>query len=285
MAEKTWGQIGREVAGKLKNLESDEAIAKLGNDIISLIYARESEPKKRENALKMVSREILKLFPRERDETENYYFDESGKTTLPKWRHKIFQSLTLDRASTPEPASKPEAPTKKQTLDTMSIDQLNLDSETKQKVEAALNHSGMSLAEFTRRAMQVYANTLMGKLERQQEEDISTIPTDKLLNDPAYSTYPGKGEELTRRAIRAMKTHNDEIATESDQRWCITQSAIASLTGSKPATIGKAMKPFKQMIDEHNAKYELNGYSNRKGGDRDISKEINLTELAPTGLD
>ncbi|MDY7015497.1 MAG: hypothetical protein SVX43_18260, partial [Cyanobacteriota bacterium] len=97
-------------------------------------------------------------------------------------------------------------------------------------------------------------------------------------------TTPGRAEELTKRAIRAIMRHNAEIATENNQRWAITQSIIAALIGGRPSSIGKAMKPYQTQIDDHNAKYGINGYTNRSQ-ERKIDEAIDLAELVPDGLE
>jgi hypothetical protein len=142
----------------------------------------------------------------------------------------------------------------------------------------------MALPNFIRQAIKVYAKTITGKT-RKQSEDLTTVSTDKLLNDPTYSTHPGRAEELTKRAIKAIKYYNANIATEKADRWCITQSAIASLTGSRATTVGKILEQFKDDIDSHNQTYDLDNYSNRKRGKPSIEETIDLTELTPDGLD
>jgi len=62
----------------------------------------------------------------------------------------------------------------------------------------------------------------------------------------------------------------------------ITQTAIQSLTGSKPATIKAILERYQGRLDDHNIKYELNPYDNRKPG-RKIDDEINLAALVPDG--
>jgi hypothetical protein len=166
----------------------------------------------------------------------------------------------------------------------MTIEQLELDADTQQTLENALLQSGMALPDFIRQAIKVYAKTVTGKT-RKQSEDLATVPTDKLLNDPTYSTHPGRAEELTKRAIKAIKYYNANIATEQADRWCITQSAIASLTGSRASTVGKVLEQFKDDIESHNQSYGLDNYSNRKRGKPSIEETINLTELTPDGLD
>jgi hypothetical protein len=289
----SWGKLGKQIAKKLEGTTDRHTIEVLGQITIQEIRDSES-PEKQSNALKMVSREILKAFPRRESEAECYYYDPAGKADLPKWRHLIFKSLTLDRADeqpTEQPIEQPiEQPTEQSTeqvlpaLEDMTIEQLELDADTQQTLENALLQSGMALPDFIRQAIKVYAKTVTGKT-RKQSEDLATVQTTKLLNDPTYSTHPGRAEELTKRAIKAIKYYNANIATERADRWCITQSAIALLTGSRPSTVGKVLEQFKDDIESHNQSYELDNYSNRKRGKPSIEETINLTELTPDGLD
>ncbi|KAB8315332.1 hypothetical protein SD81_032650 [Tolypothrix campylonemoides VB511288] len=197
-------------------------------------------------------------------------------------------------AQTEEPIEKSKTAKKSTlTLKDMTLEQLELDSETQQIVSDALNHSGMSLADFIKQACKVYAKTVTGKA-KQSEDDLSNVSTEELLNPSQvvngkeirtkYYTHPGRAEELTKRAIVAIQRHNDN-APEKDQRWMITQTSLQSLTGSRPATIKKIIEQYKGMIDDHNNKYGLNPYDNRKGGDRKIENEINFAQLVPDGLD
>jgi hypothetical protein len=174
---------------------------------------------------------------------------------------------------TEQPTEQPiEQPTEQSTeqvlptLEDMTIEQLELDADTQQTLENALLQSGMALPDFIRQAIKVYAKTVTGKT-RKQSEDLATVPTDKLLNDPTYSTHPGRAEELTKRAIKAIKYYN------------------ALLTGSRPSTVGKVLEQFKDDIESHNQSYGLDNYSNRKRGKPSIEETINLTELTPDGLD
>jgi len=295
----SWGKLGKEIARTLQETTDEFVIEALAEVTIREIKSCES-PSKRSNALKMVNREILKKFPRRGSQTQCYYYDPSGKADLPKWRHLIFKYLTLDSAdwnaakgeesATLAPTKQPtEEPTEQPalatlpTLENMTIEQLGLDAETQLILETALEQSGMPLPDFIRQSIKVYAKTITGKTQK-RGEDLRAVPTDKLLNDPTYSTHPGRAEELTKRAIKAIKHFNTYIATEKADRWCITQSAIASLTGSRASAIGKAMEPYKTEIDDHNLSYELDGYTNRKPGKK-IEEIINLSEMCPDGLD
>jgi hypothetical protein len=294
----SWGKLGKEIASTLQETTDEFVIEALAELTIQEIKSSEP-PSKRSNALKMVNREILKKFPRRGSQTQCYYYDPSGKADLPKWRHLIFKYLTLDSAdwdaargeesATEQPTKQPtDQPTEQPalatlpTLENMTIEQLDLDADTQQILETALLQSGMPLADFIRQSIKVYAKTITGKTQK-RGEDLSGVLTDKLLSDPTYSTHPGRAEELTKRAIKAIKYFNTNIATEKTDRWCVTQSAIASLTGSRASAIGKAMEQYKTQIDDHNQTYELDGYSNRKVGKK-IEEIINLSEFCPDGL-
>ncbi|MBP5977764.1 hypothetical protein HW132_34940 [Brasilonema sp. CT11] len=177
-------------------------------------------------------------------------------------------------------------------LEDMTLNQLEFDVETQQVLADALVHSGMSLADFIKQACKVYAKTLEGKA-KQYEDDLTTVSTEELVNVSQevagkeirnkYFTHPKRAEELTKRAIAAIQQHNTN-ATEKTQRWCITQTAVQALTGSRPKTVGEILARFKTMVDDHNQKYELKPYDNRKGNDRKIEHEINLITLVPNGL-
>jgi hypothetical protein len=87
-----------------------------------------------------------------------------------------------------------------------------------------------------------------------------------------------------------MMRHNNE-ATERSQKWCITQSAITSLTGSKAVSVGKTLEQYSPAIYDHHSKHQLlndkglpDVYLNRKRG-LDITEEIDLVLLVPDGLD
>jgi hypothetical protein len=300
--QKTWGAVGRSLVQKLKGVTDEASIKALGDATIQDILSLESTPKGRTNALRMVNREVAKQYPRLESEAIAYWYDPKGKESQPKWRHLIFKSLTLSTSDWDEagdesrrewkaqqqevsPQVEPASPALEAlTFDHLTIDQFQLDGESQSLVQDAIALSGMTLADFTRQALRVYAKTITGKT-RKQSEDLATIPTDKLLNDSTYSTHPGRAEELTKRAIKAIKHYNANIATSKASRWCITQSAIASLTGSRASTVGKVLEQFKDDIESHNQTYELDNYSNRKRGKPSIEETINLTELTPDGLD
>jgi hypothetical protein len=304
-----WEQVGQELAQKLQGIKSESKIQKLTVAVVDQIREYYEEPNSRKTPLSKVRKAVLTAFPdTETQEHPWQYFTNKGKGNIERYQHLALKYLTLsteewdtvgDEArqqwkaqqqakeleqkseQQPEQLTEPTQPVQT-TLDDMNISQLQLDAETQQMVESAIAHSGTSLADFVRKACQVYAKTVTGK-HGQYESDLTAVPTEELLTSTTYKTHPGRAEELTKRAIYALETHNNNC-TEKSQKWMITQTAIQSLTGSKPATIKAILKKYKTRLDDHNNKHGLNSYDNRKPG-RKIDDEIDLAALVPDGLD
>jgi hypothetical protein len=300
-----WEQAASDLVTALQDETDEQAIAALCQGLVGEICSQYSSLNSRRVPLTTLRKAVSAKFPATPKQIgEHQYFTNSGKGKKPRWEHLALKYLTLaekdwdalgggDRANWKASQAQNETTefqptTKPQTLADMNIDQLELDPKTQETVEKAIAQSGMNLADFVKKALQVYAKTVTGKT-RKHEEDLTTVPTEKLLNDKEFSTHPGRAEELTKRAIRAMTIYNDEVATEKDQKWCITQTAISGLIGARASSIKKAMEPLKVVIDDHNSKHELNDYSNRKGKGidgkpREIYREIDLCKLVPDGL-
>ncbi|PMB22777.1 hypothetical protein [Fischerella thermalis] len=179
-------------------------------------------------------------------------------------------------------------PQQKIRLEDMSIEQMELDEETKSIVENALAHSGISLADFVRQALKIHGKTIIGKAV-QTSQDLASVETQKLLSDKAYRTHPKRVEELTRRAIQAIKRYNSEIATESSQRWAITQTLISAITGSRANAVKEVIENFASDLADYNTRLQQElgmnqrqfQYLNRKG--KQPSEVIKLSELVPIG--
>jgi len=292
-----WEQVGQELAQKLQGVRNESKIQKLTQAVVDQIREYYPEPNSRKTPLAKVRKAVLTAFPDTLNQEHPWqYFTNKGKGNVERHQHLALKYLTLSSEEwdavgnearqqwktqqlVQELEQQPEQPAQT-TLDDMNISQLQLDTETQQMLESAIAHSGMSVADFVRRACQVYAKTVTGKAG-QYKSDLTTIPTKDLLSSPTYKTHPGRAEELTRRAIYALETHNNNC-TEKSQKWMITQTTIQSLTGSKPATIKAILEGYQTRLDDHNKKHELNPYDNRKPG-RKIDDEINLAALVPDG--
>jgi hypothetical protein len=219
---------------------------------------------------------------------DTHFLTDSQKGHIQRYEHYALKYISTKEAIAVEPAVEValEAvtdPTAKHlaTLETMDISQLELDASTQKIVEDAIAHSGLSLAEFIKKACQVYAKTIAGKA-KQSSDNLSAVSTEELLSEK-YKTHTNRAEELTRRAVYALEIHNDNC-TEKSQKWHINQTAIQTLTGSKPATIKKILEVYKNRLDDHNTKHELDSYQNRKT-DIKINEAIDLINLVPNGLD
>jgi hypothetical protein len=286
MAKTSWTQLGREIAAKLQNETDPDRIAQIGQDAIAQIQQHD----KPDNALKSVNREVLKVFPRKSEETPGYYYDEGGKAEWEKWRHIIFKTLTLegsepeapkegDKASLAKPTKTPTKATRQSTQKIkgkMTIE-ITLDDETQKALETVLSQdSSRKISEVASTAIAAYCKSIANK----KTENIETISTHALLTEDRYKTLPGRGEELTRRAIKAIQIYNDN-AYGDVKPWAITQSAIARLIGAKPSKIKEALQEFNAY--DYNKSKGIDGYSNRSI-EGDIGDYIKIAELVPDGL-
>ena len=281
----------------------------------SLLDAIPNENSQKRPAKKF--REIIKdAFPDKQTATSGYYFTKEGKGKVERFQHIAFWYITNnqdrwdvigDDARNKYFAGfevKPEAtieentvteitaniPTETKTettteltLESMKIETLKLDADTQQKVQDALDYSGMSLADFIQKACTIYATTLTGKA-KQFDSNLSEVETQELLG-AKYKTHPGRAREMVKRAIQAIKIHNSEIVSETGDRWHINQTAIQSLTGSKPQTVKEILADYQDDIDSHNANYELTPYLNRKADKRKIEDVIDVAALVPDGIE
>ncbi|MBD2208128.1 hypothetical protein [Calothrix sp. FACHB-168] len=288
---KKWVEIGKKLAQNLKGVEDEIKIKALAVEIVEQIREAYPIPNSRKNPLQDVRNAVLAVFPDTETKINTWqYFTNKGKGNIGRYQHLAIKYLSLsteewdtvgDEARQQWKAEQQEQQPVQTTLDDMNISQLQLDSDTQQMVENAIAHSGISLADFVRRACQVYAKTITGKLEK-IEADLTAVPTSDLLSSPTYKTHPGRAEELAKRAIYALENHNNQC-TEKNQKWMITQSSIQALTGSKPATIKMILEKYNIRIDDHNNKHGLNAYDNRKQG-RKINDDIDLVSLVPDGF-
>ncbi|MTJ56083.1 hypothetical protein FJR38_27280 [Anabaena sp. UHCC 0253] len=267
---------------------------------------------------------IQSAFPDKNEATPGYYFTKAGKGQVERFEHLALWYATASEerwevvgddarnqhftgfSSSPETTTevKPETITEENTvtevtasipaeattetateltLESMKIEALKLDADTQQKVQDALDYSGMSLADFIQKACTIYATTLTGKA-KQFDSDLSGVETQELLS-AKYKTHPGRAREMVKRAIQAIKIHNSEIVSETGDRWHINQTAIQSLTGSKPQTVKEILTDYQDDIDSHNANYELTPYLNRKADKRKIEDVIDVAALVPNGIE
>lgn len=287
-----WEQEGIRLVKKLQVLKDEQQVKSACQRVITEITQSYENSASRKNPLATIRKAVLTAFPDSQKQQHSLqYFTDSGKGKKPRYQHLALKYLTLSQDTWNELGDENRKEWKQQQTDSQQKVRLLIDMNKEQTAieipevaQLAMKELGIEPIELINRALVFYSKSIIGKAKR-HEEDLSNVSTEDLLNDKKFSTHPLRASELTKRAVVAIKIHNSQIATENDFRWCITQSTIAVLTGSKPTTIGKTLNEFKQSIDDHNQKYELNGYSNRKGKDRDIRQEIDLVKLVPDGID
>jgi len=284
-----WTVVGNELVAQLQGVTDESIIKELAEKVVNQIREAYPNVASRKNPVVTIRKTVLTAFPdTETQEYDYQYSTDSGKDNIPRYQHLALKYLTLTKDEWSVLRKEPIKSTEDKhevkhdfTLQDMNIETLELDADTQSIVQAALEHSGLSLAEFIRKASKVYATTLVGKA-KQFEYDLSSVSTKDLLSE-RYKTHPLRADELTERAIVALERHNNSC-TEKAGKWKITQTAIQSLIGSKPATIKAILPKFQLRIDDHNQKHDLSDYQNRKPGKK-IEDEINLIELVPFGVD
>ncbi|MBO1054390.1 MAG: hypothetical protein HEQ25_21045 [Dolichospermum sp. DET73] len=304
---KTASEIASKLTAELQNLTDELAIKK-----VTLKYWGEMKKAVSDGNFgrcRTAFRKAIQLaFPDKNKATPGYYFTKAGKGQIERFEHLAlwFATASEERwevvgddarkqyftgfSSSPETATEvkpeiniPTETTTELTLESMNITTLQLDADTQQKVQDALDYSGLSLAEFIQKACTIYATTLTGKA-KQFDSDLSGVETQELLSTK-YKTHPGRAREMVKRAIQAIKIHNSEMVSETGDRWHINQTAIQSLTGSKPQTVKEILADYQDDINSHNATHELTPYLNRKADKRKIEDVIDVAALVPNGIE
>lgn len=296
-------KIGSQLASKLKGITDEKVIKALSIEAWNDLKDKIPNPSTfSSRGLSNARKAVKEVFPDSERPLPGYYFTNQGKGQTPRYEHLALWYLTsnTDRweivgdkarqayvdglpqlsghSEQPQPEPQPQPQTIK--LENMTLQQLELDTETYAIVQDALTHSGMSLADFVRQACKVYGKTLVGKAT--QVNDLESISTEELLNNKKLRTLPGRAEELAKRAIQAIMSHNDN-ATEKSQKWFVSPAAINLLTGSKIPLIKSVFEQFKIAIDDHNIKHQLSPYDHRGTG-RNIKTEVSLVNSGEVNL-
>lgn len=157
--------------------------------------------------------------------------------------------------------------------------QITLDDEAKAALEIVLaQDSSRSISKIASAAIASYCKSIANKTKN--FDSLESIATEALLTEDKYKTLPGRGEELTRRAVKAIQIYNNAAYGEV-KPWAITQNAISTLIGAKQSAVKKALADFN--YQDYNQSKGLDGYTNR-AIEGQITDYINLAELVPDGL-
>jgi hypothetical protein len=104
--------------------------------------------------------------------------------------------------------------------------------------------------------------------EPKQDIDWESIPNDQLRN----MKVAGAVEEKIYRAFRAIANYNDN-APSNDNRWYIGTTTLSEVSGCNRQAIGSWVKTHQVTVDDHNNKYGLGQYHNKR------HKGVEITDL------
>jgi cell division protein FtsB len=104
--------------------------------------------------------------------------------------------------------------------------------------------------------------------EPKQNIDWESIPNDQLR----VMKTAGAVEEKIYRAFRAIANYNDN-APSNDDRWYIGTTTLSEVSGCNRQAIGSWVKTHQLTVDDHNNKYGLGQYHNKR------HKGVELTDL------
>jgi hypothetical protein len=95
--------------------------------------------------------------------------------------------------------------------------------------------------------------------EPKQNIDWESIPNDQLR----VMKTAGAVEEKIYRAFRAIANYNDN-APSNDDRWYIGTTTLSEVSGCNRQAIGSWVKTHQLTVDDHNNKYGLGQYHNKR---------------------
>lgn len=147
--------------------------------------------------------------------------------------------------------------------------ELKLTDEENQLVEDAVNLSGMSRNEITKRGLIAEAKKAVSLAKRQSEL------SEAAPEDLKKMTFRGVAATRIEQIIIRIMEHNDS-QPEKQNKFCITESLVFKLTGSNRKAITDYFDSHRILIEDHNQKHQLTNEDNRKGKGIDIKSMLNL---------
>ena len=105
-------------------------------------------------------------------------------------------------------------------------------------------------------------------VEKQRTKESEQHEHKTLTSPPTPSTQPkssrrNSASDKIDRAVNAVMSYNDNCSTD-DQRWAVTESAIARLTGCNRPAIRNYFDSHREAIDQHNSRYQFSSRHNAK---------------------
>lgn len=109
--------------------------------------------------------------------------------------------------------------------------------------------------------------------EPKQDIDWESIPNEQLR----VMKTAGAVEEKIYRAFRAIANYNDN-APRNDDRWYIGTTTLSEVSGCNRQAIGSWVKTHQLTVDDHNNKYGLGQYHNKRHKGVEITDLVKLWE-------
>lgn len=106
------------------------------------------------------------------------------------------------------------------------------------------------------------------------ERDWSIVSNEELWASKAR----GATDERILRAFRAVSDYNDYVATSNDDRWFIGAVTLRSLTNCNGTLVSEWIEQHKQAVEDHNNKYQLGQYHNKRHKGKSITDVVKLIE-------
>lgn len=109
--------------------------------------------------------------------------------------------------------------------------------------------------------------------ESKQDIDWESIPNEQLKG----MRTAGAVDEKIYRAFRAIADYNDN-APRNDDRWYIGSVTLSSVSGCNRQAVGDWVKIHQLTVDDHNNKYGLGQYHNKRHKGVEVTDKVKLWE-------
>lgn len=136
--------------------------------------------------------------------------------------------------------------------------EFDLSPSEQDEVSKAVQVSGMTQEQLAKRGLLKEARTALSLAKYQA--DLSEVDPEKLRD----MTFRGVASTRIERVVTRIMDYNDTCGEQKD-RYCITPTLVANLSGSNRNAVREYFNSHKFMIDDHNSKYSLTNADNRKG--------------------
>ena len=144
-----------------------------------------------------------------------------------------------------------------------------LSNEELEVVNNAVIESGMTFEQLVKRGLLKEARTALSVAKR--DIDLSETDPEKLKK----MTFKGVASARIDHAVNKISDYNDRQGENKD-RYFISASLIAKLTGSNRNAVKEFFNSYKLIIDAINDKYTLTNDDNRKGKGIDAKQLLGL---------